>query len=81
MPLAPVFLGTVHMSSAFSGLLALGGGVQARWPAIKQWWVAIRVTTVFQALGISKSFGEPMAGGGGRALVVIRLRARPLARF
>jgi hypothetical protein len=48
---------------------------------MKQWLGAIRATTTFQTIAkVSRSFGEPMVGGGGRELLAIRQMGHPLDR-
>ena len=53
--------------------VAVGGRGCGRRIVINKWRIAIRATTAFQNnIEISRSFGARMAGGGGRALGVIR---------
>jgi hypothetical protein len=59
--------------------VGISGGSAGVSSQSNKWGVATRVITGFQIKPeASRCFGEPMAGGGGRALLVARLRANPL---
>ena len=65
------------MSSALRWLSGAWGC--GRLPAVEQWRGVIRATAALQTKReASRFFGEPMAGGGGRASLIIRRMARQL---